>query len=352
MLSRLDKDPLTMPNPRPATLQQIAADLGLHVSTVSRILNASAADGAKAASSKTVERVRAYAKEVDYRPNPLGAGLRTKRTHQIAALVPRLSDLVLSTIYEGIDEAATEIGLSAFVTNTFDDPGTQQQKVQLALSRRVDGIILGDSRLDGAVADELRRRKVPYVLVNRRAPGHISITCDDYLGGRLAAGHLLSRGHRTVGIVAAQPYASTGSDRRRGFADHFAEQGHPVPEELVAHCGFDAESGAEAADRLLRARPALTALFAVNDFAAIGAMAAGRRHGRTVGGDLAVVGFNDIAIARQLTVPLSSVHSDMHGMGREAVATLARIIAGETPDSRALPPELVVRASSDFHLTE
>lgn len=341
-----------MSNPRPATLQQIAADLGLHVSTVSRILNASAADGAKAASSKTVERVRAYAKEVDYRPNPLGAGLRTKRTHQIAALVPRLSDLVLSTIYEGIDEAATEIGLSAFVTNTFDDPGTQQQKVQLALSRRVDGIILGDSRLDGAVADELRRRKVPYVLVNRRAPGHTSITCDDYLGGRLAAGHLLSRGHRAVGVVAAQPYASTGSDRCRGFVDHFAEQGYPVPEESVAHCGFDAESGAEAADRLLRARPTLTALFAVNDFAAIGAMAAGRRHGRTVGGDLAVVGFNDISIARQLTVPLSSVHSDMHGMGREAVATLARIIAGETPDSRALPPELVVRASSDFHLTE
>ncbi|MGW1739062.1 LacI family DNA-binding transcriptional regulator [Nocardia sp. NPDC001965] len=337
-----------MPNQRPATLQQIAADLGLHVSTVSRILNASAADGAKAASSKTVERVRAYAKEVDYRPNPLGAGLRTKRTNQIAALVPRLSDLVLSTIYEGIDEAATEIGLSAFVTNTFDDPAIQEQKVQLALSRRVDGIILGDSRLDGAVAGELRRRRIPYVLVNRRAPGHISITCDDHLGGRLAAEHLWSRGHRTVGVVAAAPYASTGDDRRAGFADGFTEYGSPIPEELVAHCGFDAESGAEAADRLLRIRPEITAIFAVNDFAAIGAMSAARQHGRTVGTDLAVVGFNDISIARHLAVPLSSVHSDMHAMGREAVTTLARIIAGETPRSRALPPELVVRSSSDF----
>lgn len=341
-----------MSTPRSATLQQIAADLGLHVSTVSRILNASAADGAKAASAKTVARVRAYAKEVDYRPNPLGTGLRTKRTNQIATLVPRLSDLVLSTIFEGIDEAATEIGLTAFVTNTFDDPAVQEQKIQLAISRKVDGVILGDSRLDGAAADELRHRGVPYVLVNRTAPGHTSITCDDHLGGRLAAEHLLSNGHRTVGVIAAQPYASTGIDRCGGFTQCFAEHGYPVPEELLAHCGFDAESGAEAADRLLRARPGITGLFAVNDFAAIGAMSAAREHGRTVGNDLAVVGFNDISIARQLAVPLSSVRSDMHGMGRQAVATLARIIAGENPESRSLPPELVVRASSDFGVTE
>ncbi|GEM28997.1 LacI family transcriptional regulator [Nocardia neocaledoniensis NBRC 108232] len=339
-------------NSRPATLQQIAADLGLHVSTVSRILNASPADGARAASAKTVERVRAYAKEIDYRPNPLGTGLRTKRTHQVAALVPRLSDLVLSTIFEGIDEAASEVGLSAFVTNTFDDPQVQKQKVELALSRRVDGIILGDSRLDGVLADELRRRKVPYVLVNRRAPGHVSVVCDDYLGGRLAAEHLYGRGHRAVGIVAAQPYASTGVDRCRGFVDFFAEHECPIPDDLVAHCGFDAESGAEAADRLLRHHRELTALFAVNDFSAIGAMSAGRRHGRNIGADLAVVGFNDIAIARQLAVPLSSVHSDMHGMGREAVATLVRIIAGEEPPSRAMPPELVVRDSSDFDVNQ
>lgn len=339
-----------MPDSSPATLQQIAASLGLHVSTVSRILNASSADSTKAASPRTVERVRQYAKEIGYSPNPMGSGLRTRKTNQVAVLVPRLSDLVLSTIYEGIDEAAAEVGISTFVTNTFDDPQIQNRKLELALSRRVDGIILADSHLDGAIALELRTRKVPYVLVNRRAEGHASVTCDDYLGGRMAAEHLYAQGHRKVGVVAAQPYASTSADRQRGFVDYFREHGIHIPKNMVAQSNFDAESGAEAADQLLRRRPALTAMFAVNDFAAIGAMSTARQHGRVVGTDFAVVGFNDITIARQLSVPLTSVRSDMHGMGRQAVTMLMEVLASKPAESVLLAPVLAVRASSDFQL--
>ncbi|WP_092862731.1 substrate-binding domain-containing protein [Quadrisphaera sp. DSM 44207] len=326
----------------------LADELGLHVSTVSRVLNGRY--GATGAGSETVARIRRLAQERGYRPNPHATSLRTRRSHLVGVLVPRLADIVLATIYEGVEEAATALGYSTFVTNSRDEPELQRAKTEMMLSRRVDGMVFGDARSDARFVDELAARGVPFVLTNRRAGDHPSATCDDYDGGRQVARHLLELGHERVAVLAGEPYASTGIDRTRGCLDGLREGGVDVPAAWVVHSPFDAAGGRAAAEQVLAGPERPTAVFAVNDFAAIGAMGALRDRHLQAGEDVAVVGFNDTPLARQLPIPLTSVRSPVREMGREAMQLLHRLLAGEAVQSLLLPPRLVVRASSAGHL--
>ena len=330
----------------PATLRSIADDLGLHVSTVARVLNGMR-EGERAASGATAERIRQRAAEVNYRPNPHAASLRTRRSNLVGVLVPRLSDIVLATVYEGIESAAAETGLTAFVTNTQDEPAGQRKRIELMLDRRVDGLIIGDARSDDhSVLEELTRREVPFALVNRSVGEYPAATCDNYLGGRLAAEHLLSLGHRRVGVIAGLAHASTGIDRPAGFIDRFREAGIEVPPENVVYSGLDSVGGHFAADRMLDGAAPPTAIFAVNDFAAIGAAGAIRNHGLRVGADVSLIGFNNIALTAELHVPLTSIESHSFEMGRDAVALLTDVLAGRPAEQRRTKPSLVVRAST------
>ncbi|AKS34594.1 LacI family DNA-binding transcriptional regulator [Mycolicibacterium goodii] len=328
------------------TLQSIADDLGLHVSTVARVLNGMR-EGERAASGATAERIRKRAAEVNYRPNPHAASLRTRRTNLVGVLVPRLTDVVLATVYEGIESASAERGLTAFVANTQDETDRQRNRIEMMLDRRVDGLILGDARADDhSVLEELTRREVPFVLVNRSVGQYPAATCDNYLGGRLAAAHLLELGHRRVGIIAGLSHASTGIDRPAGFVDRFREAGIEVPEDLIVYSGLDSKGGHYAADRMLDSDAPPTAIFAVNDFAAIGAAGAIRNRGLRVGRDVSLVGFNNIALTAEMHVPLTSIESHAFDMGRDAVQLLAEVLAGAPPAQRRTKPVLVVREST------
>ncbi|MFB7595265.1 LacI family DNA-binding transcriptional regulator [Streptomyces sp. NPDC056160] len=331
----------------PVTLRGIAERLGLHVSTVSRVLNGPTGEQGRAASGETARRIRDLAEELGYRPNPHATSLRTRRSNLIGVLFPRLSEIVVATIYEGVEEEATLRGLSAFVTNTHDDPATQRRRIQMVLGRRVDGLVIGDAHLDGAALADPALDGTSFVLVNRRTDaGHLSVTCDDRLGGRLVAEHFLSLGHRRVAVVAGEPFASTGTDRTTGFTDRYREAGLPVSDHRVRHCRFDTSGGHGAAVALLSGPDRPTAIFAVNDLAAIGTIGAARDLGLRLGEDLALAGFNDTPLAAELPVPLTSVRSPMAEQGRRAVQLLLRRIAGETVASETLTPRLVVRASS------
>jgi LacI family transcriptional regulator len=306
------------------------------VSTVSRVLHAKPAESLRAASGATVERIRKLADELGYQPNPHATSLRTRRSNLVGVLVPRLSDIVLATIYEGIEEAAAEHDLSTFVTNTRDVPEVQRARTEMVLGRRVDGLIFGDAYIDAEFLAGIAARN----------GNHPSVTCDDYLGGRLAAEHLLSLGHQTVAVIAGEPYASTGIDRTAGFVDTYAAAGLEIPAERILNTPFDARGGRIGAERLLAQDPIPSAIFAVNDFAAIGAIGAARDHGLQVGTDIAIIGFNDTPLAAELPVPLTTVRSPMHEMGYRGLNLLVRLIQGEEVESERLAPDFMVRAST------
>ncbi|RCV50103.1 LacI family DNA-binding transcriptional regulator [Marinitenerispora sediminis] len=326
---------------RPAKLADIAREAGVHVTTASRALR-----GSEGVGPETAARVREVAQRLGYLPHPAAASLRTGRSKLLGVVVPRLTDLVLATIYEGIEQGAASAGYQAVVANSGDDREAQRLRVATLLANRVDGLILGDARTDSPLVHELRRRGTKIVLTSRRLPGVVSVTCDDVLGGRMAAEHLVGLGHRDVGVIAGEPYASTGIERTRGFVTALADAGLPVPDANVLRSGFDVRGGREAAEELLARTPRPTALFAVNDFAAIGAMGAIRDAGLRVGDDVAVVGFNDVPLAAELPVALTTVRSPMREMGRQAALALVALIAGEHVESLRMRPELMARAST------
>lgn len=141
---------------RPATLADVATAAGVHPSTASRALGAGTG-----ISPRTVERVRAVAGDLGYRPDPAASSLRTRRSGLIGVLVPRLTDIVLATIYEGLDAAAAEAGYQTFVANTSDDPEVRRRRLRALLDRRVDGLVLGDARLDDDLLPEIAARDCP-----------------------------------------------------------------------------------------------------------------------------------------------------------------------------------------------
>lgn len=333
---------------RRPTLRSLAQQLNIHVSTVSRVLNGTEVEARRAASPEMIERIRKLAYELNYRPNQQAIGLKTSKTSLIGVIIPRLTDLVVATIYEGIDKGAKDNRYLTYVGATLDIPERQAQLCEILLDQNVEGLIFGDARSDNIVfLDEIAFRNIPIVLVSRRVPGHCSVTCDDHKGGRLAAEHLIQLGHEKIAIFAGEPYASTGRDRTAGFIEYCKEQGIHIPQHWILHGGFDTTSGRILGEQLFsgyKEKP--TAIFTVNDFVAIGVMGALRDHKIHAGHDVAVVGYNDTPLAAELPISLTSIRSPMYQMGYRSVELLLDKINGGDPESEMLEPILYVRESS------
>lgn len=330
------------------TLRFLAEELNIHVSTVSRVLQCDKETAAKAASKATIERIRALAAEYNYVPNPHAISLRMKKSHLIGVSVPRLSDYIWATIYEGIEEYALRKNYFAYVTTSYDKPDIQRKQLDLAHARRVDGLILGDVHVTADSEALLKKITEPFVLVLRRAKDFISVTCDDLDGGRQAAQHLFNRGHREVAVLGGSANTSTGLERTAGFTEFYREAGYPIPSERILYSHFDTQAGRDSASKLIAAFPSLTAIYAVNDFAAIGAMGAMRVAGIIPGVSMALVGYNDTPLAAELPIPLTSVRTPLRELGENAMKLLLCMLRGEKGESLMLKPELIVRESSGF----
>lgn len=338
-----------MPRRRPGaskvTLTTIARAVGVHTSTVSRALSSDPAVRASVA-PETAAAIQEMAQRLTYRPNRAGSALRTGRSRLLGVLVPRLTDVVLARTYQGIDQAATAADYFTFVSNTADDPELQRERAHKMLDRGVDGLLCADARSDSTLCHELRDMGVPLVLFYRALPGFFSVTVDDLEGGRLVAEHFCELGHRRVAVVGGPRYASTAQDRLSGFREGCAAHGVPVPDERVVDAGFTVDAGRSAANRLLQLRPRPSAIFAVNDLAAIGVMGAMRDAGLVPGRDVALAGYNDVPVAAELPIALTSVRTPLHEVGATAARVMIDLLAGRAAESVQLAPELVVRGST------
>ncbi|WP_037065948.1 LacI family DNA-binding transcriptional regulator [Pseudonocardia acaciae] len=333
-------------------MRTIADEAGVHVSTVSRVLSRNLTAESEARLSDGARRVLKVARKLGYVPDTHAASLRGRRTKMLGVLVPRLADVVLANMYEAIEEAVTDLGYQSVVATTRDQPEEQRRRVSLMMSRRVDGLLVADASLAGGYVDELAARDVPFVLVNRRYQDFVAVTCDDELGGHFVGTHLADLGHEVIAITGGLPYASTTQDRVAGVLGALRERGLDVPEERILLTGITGPDGRAAADRLLAAEPRPTAIFAANDWAAIGVMGALRDHGLTPGTDVAVVGFNDIQVSADLPIPLTTVRNPVRDIGATAARLIADRVEGRPVSSVLVQPRLVVRQSSDPRMAQ
>ena len=345
-------DPSNRSNGRPPTLREIADQAGVHISTASRVLRQpEPADGW----SDSALRVRQVAEELGYQPNLWAASLRTRKTTTIGVVMPRLTDVVVATMFQGIEEAATAAGYSVLLSSPPDDLEAQRKAVEFLVSRQVDGLMLSSIHLPGTdFVDSLPLRSLPILLLNRHvdpAPSSQNsslpfVSGDDRLGGYLAGKHLLDCGYRDLGVIAGPDHASTSRERVAGFRDALTEAGLELPPNRIVASEFEVQGGVDAAATLLSGNTRPDAVFTVSDTIAIGVLGVARDLGLSIPDDLALVGYNDIPVVSQLPVPLTTVRSPARKIGATGLEHLLALISGKNVESVKLPVELIARAST------
>ena len=333
--------------PAPITMKRVAAALGVSVTTISKVLNNHADIGEVMRS-----RVLAKVDELGYRRTAAAPGLTVRRTHTLGVVVPDLMHSFFVEVVSAIEETLARQGYGVLLCNLGEDPARERWQIEMLLDRQVDGVILAsaNAQRNGDLLRHLQRQGKGLVLVDR--DDHQGLRChrvvtDDEQVGRMATSHLIALGHRHIAHLAGTRLVHARR-RRRGYLAGMRLAGLEVRENWVVEAGFVERDGYEAARRLLSGAPEVTALVAVSDPVAIGAMKAAWEGGRRTPEDLAVVGAGDVAHGDLLRVPLTTVTWSREEMGRQAAQLILDQIETR-PDGPfrrvVVPPTLRVRAS-------
>lgn len=307
--------------------------------------------------SETATRIREVAEHLGYTPHPVARMLTQRQTMTIGVLTPQALSVIFSNPFfgafsEGVALAAEEYGFGLhFISPLHGSLAT-------AMSRAtVDGVVaigLSDAHPE---VEQIRRAGVPIVLVDSTAmPEHGSVEIDDVGGARAAAEYIVSLGHRDVLVVGVEPPAPGGPDpdgvtsrRLRGYREAFARVGATIPDERVMVGPASIEGGLAITNRAWEDGLRPTAILAMSDAMAIGAMRALRDLRLEIPGDVSVVGFDDIDLAPHVDPPLTTVHQPIRRKGEEAVRLLLTVIERRDhakPEHRRLETRLIVRAST------
>jgi LacI family transcriptional regulator len=324
------------------TLHDVAAAAGVSKSTVSRILD----ERLPQSDNETAKRVRQVAVDLGYVRDESAASLRRGKTMTIGVIVPRLTDTVMAMLYESLAKASKRAGLFAIVATTDDKPRADRAAADLLLHRGVDGLILATARDHDDFANILAKQNVPFVLALRTDGSSLSSVGDDKLGGYLATRHLLDLGHRRVGLIAGPAYASSSRGRLAGYRQAMTEAGIEIDPAYIVESTFGIDSGAEAATALMRLARQPTAIFAINDNTAIGALSALTNLGISVPGDVSLVGYNDIPIVSRLPTPLTTLRVPFDQIAAAALDLLANGPADDADRIRISAPTLIPRKST------
>ena len=328
------------------TLRDVARRAGVAPITVSRAINDSGY-----VSVKTRARVEKAVEELGYVPNRLARSLRLKRTQTLALVVTDITNPFWTTVARGVEDAAQDAGFNVILCNTDESEAKQEQYLDVLLQKQVDGILLVPARDSEALAGWIQRCAVPVVVLDRRVcSGQVDLVCGDSEGGaHQLVDHLLALGHRRIAVLSGPRDVSTAVDRVRGYAEALAEAGLEVRADWVCYGQFSIESGYEMTQQVLTARPCPTALFAVNNFIAIGALRALRDAGLRVPEDMSVVAFDDLISELVIEPFLTVADQPAYEMGQRAAELLLARLSEPSANGYeevVLPTEITVRASS------
>ena len=333
----------------PPTLEQVAALAGVSRATVSRVVNGSP----KVSPAVRAQVERAVAK-LGYVPNRAARSLVTRRADSVALVVSEpharfFSEPFFAGMVRGVSAAlaGTEVQLQLLIAQDLPDRGRLERYV---VGGHVDGVLLASLHGDDPLPGTLERAGVPSVLVGRPAGAAPAsyVDADNRGGARKAVDHLARQGRRRIATITGPLDMGVGLDRLEGYRDGLAAAGLAGAGDLVETGDFTEEGGAAAMVRLLE-RPGspVDAVFAASDLMAAGALRALRAAGRRVPEDVAVVGFEDSAVARYAQPPLTTVRQPIEEMGRQATRLLLARVAGEPGGMHLiLDTELIVRASA------
>lgn len=329
---------------RKVTLRMLADVTDLHPSTVSRILRGE--DGR--ASAETKDRVFKAAERLGYQPDLGARSLRTRRSSILGLVIPDIRDAVFASIYTGAERAAQEHGYHVLLSPVDVAHRGQKEHINVLTERGVDGALIATAKVQDPLLEKLEQTGIPFVLVQRRTIDRTPyVVGDDEAGGRSVTQHLIDLGHCRIGFVAGTRNVSTTEGRLSGYRSALSEAQISIDEQLIVGTSFDTKAAMKAVQRLLELPKLPTAIVVSDDMMAIAAYRVLTDKGLQVPEDMSVTGYNDLPIAGLIEPPLTTVHSPLERMGKQAATMLANKLAGQTTtENLVLETALVVRRSS------
>lgn len=283
-------------------------------------------------------------------PNGLARGLKTQRSRLVALLIPEIVNSFYTTILRGVEDIANRHGLQVIVGNTDESVEKERAYVDVVMTTHVDGVIVAPASRSPRHLKRLLERKVPMVLIDRTVDGlHTDIVRGDNVGGAVVlTQHLLALGHRRIALVNGDLETSVARERDAGFRQALRQAGVGVDERLVAAGTWFIDDAEARLLGLLKGGATFTAIFAANNFMAIGTLRALRRNGLRVPEDVALACFDDIEVAAEIDPFLTVMAQPAYTMGTLAMQLLLERIGDKPvgpPRDVVLSPQLLVRRS-------
>ena len=325
------------------TIAKVAAEAGVGVGTVSRVLN-----GSPSVSAETRQRVLDAIAALDYQPNAVARALSTGRTNTVGVVAPFFTSWSVIERLRGVSSTLAASGYQLILLDVERAEQGREFFRTVAVRGRIDGVLSISLTPTDTEIRRLATEDVPIVLLDRAHPALPGITIDDVQGGRMAAEHLLALGHRRIAFLGDEEANLFGFDssarRREGFEAAMDAAGVEVDPEWVVHRPHGRRHAREAASRLLAQDLRPTAVFASSDVQAIGVLEAAQAAGVPVPEQLSVIGFDNVEAAAY--AGLTTVAQPLEEIGALGADLLLRALSGEAVESRRMPLAIVERGST------
>ena len=313
------------------TIRDVAKRLNLSITTVSRAL-----DGYDDVAEETRQRVIQAAMEMGYTPNQAARQLRRQRTDTIGYILPadkpRFSDPFFAEFIAGLGDEAADYNFDLLVSSVPPDTAGEQQAYRRWVhGHKVDGLVINRLRLHDWRVQYLAEAQFPFVALERSLDpyNYASVEVDGQRWFKALVDHLISLGYRRIAYVGASPELTIQMDRFQGYQDSLRLAGLDLNPNWIVESDLTPEGGFRAASRLLSLPEPPTAIACVDDMTAIGVLHAAHEHGRRVGQDLAVTGFDGILGFEHTQPPLTTINQPVYQIARQLVNMLVMLILGE-----------------------
>ena len=325
------------------TIAKVAAEAGVGVGTVSRVLN-----GSPSVSEDTRRRVLDAIATLDYQPNAVARALSTGRTYAVGVVAPFFTSPSVIARLRGVSRTLAAAGYQLILLDVERAEQAREFFRSVAVRGRIDGVLsISLSPTDREVR-RLKAENVPIVLLDRAHPSLPAITIDDIEGGRMATEHLLALGHRRIAFLGDEEANLFGFDssasRREGFEAAMAAAGAPIEPAWTLRGPHGRDHAREAATWLLAQDPRPTAVFATSDVQAIGVLEAAQAADVPVPEQLSVIGFDNVEAAGY--TGLTTVAQPLEEIGALGAELLLRTLSGDAVESRRMPLAIVERGST------
>jgi len=334
--------------PSKITLKDIAYQLNLSITTVSRVLSGRAREFR--ISKSTEERVLSTAKKSNFSPNKIASALRTRKTKTIGIIVPDISNPFFATIAQNIEFEARKADYAIILCDSSDSTSTEINCIDVLQNRDVDGLIISPVGKQKEHIKRLYDQNTPLVMVDRYFP-NLKIPyvgTDNYKGAFEAVNYLIECGHQKIACIQGLTYSSTCRERLKGYKAALEAKDIPVDEALIKGDNFDIKNGYLSTKLLLKQTSIPTAIFAQSNLIALGVLSAIKEEGYKIPQDISMIAFDEQTYSEFLSTPLSTIKQRIEEIGQISVRLLLDQMekgCSKNSESVLLPPIIIHRNS-------